>query len=103
MAEVAYPENIASIRNRIAKVLTNEIMKDIKTFYLRGGMDYSKMSFLHRTMMAMMKKSEARIPEDKKTDDDRLLLETYGKTIDFMDRNSISEILEFCRGDCIEY
>jgi len=97
LADVTYPENIASIHKRIAKVLTDDIVKDIKIFYLRGGLDYSKLSFLHKTMMAVMKKSVARIPEDKKTDDDRMLLETYGKTIDFMDRKSVGEILEYCR------
>ena len=34
---------------------------------------------------------------DKMDDDDKLLLETYGKAIDFMDKNSIKEIIEYCK------
>lgn len=50
-------------------------------------------------MMAMMKKMtiDSKAPEER-TDEDRLMLETYGKSVDFIEEASIAPLVEYVRG-----
>lgn len=80
---------------------TPEQKEKIKRFHLRGAIDYSVLSLVHRGMMAMMKKMtiDPKAPEEW-NDEDRLFLETYGKTADFMDEASIAPLVEYVKGLC---
>lgn len=70
-----------------------------KVFLLRGAMDYGRLGPVHRGMMAMMKKMtiDPKAPEDR-TDEDRLMLETYGKSVNFIDEASIAPLVEYVKG-----
>jgi len=89
------PDNILNIQKSLSKVLTPEMREKIKIFYLRGGMDYSKLSFAHRTMMAMLYKMIQKKPDEQKTQEDREMIETYGKVVDFCDKATIRPIIEY--------
>lgn len=82
-----------------SKIIQNnlpaEIRNSCKIFHLRGGINYRKLSFLDRIMMAMMKRSIARKKIASLAADDQLFLETYGKEIDFSDRKSLKPIIEY--------
>ncbi|MCL2873425.1 MAG: flavodoxin domain-containing protein [Defluviitaleaceae bacterium] len=79
----------------LSKAFTQEQLSDVKIFHLRGAMDYKELSLLHKGMMAMVKKDAEKTPTEKRTSDDVFLLETYGKKVDFMDKNSIKPIVEY--------
>ena len=80
----------------INKNFTKEMQQIIKVFHFRGAIDYKKLGFLHRAMMAMLKSQISKTPEDKRDDETKMMLETYGKTVDFTDQSSISLLIESC-------
>lgn len=97
---IANPEdqgNIDHIRESLTKVLTPEMREKIKVFHLRGGMDYSKLSFVHKAMMAMMHKLLLKKNPQELTDDDRGVLETYGKSVDFADPQTLVPLIEYVK------
>jgi menaquinone-dependent protoporphyrinogen IX oxidase len=79
--------------NRIFDLQKNKIT----IFNLRGGIDYSKLTFLHKTMMKMLKKKVENIEEEKLTNENREFLDTYGKKVYFMDKTEIRDIVDFVK------
>ena len=96
-ADVTDPENTASIRRSLARVLTPPMLERIQLFHLRGGLRYSEMRLLHRTMMAMLHKKLEKAAPDTLRPEDRMFLETYGRDISFLDRSSIAPLVEAVR------
>jgi len=74
-----------------------DLLANIKVFHLRGGMDYKKLSFIHKGMMSMVCKSTAKKPETERTEEDKLFLETYGQKINFLDTNAIAPLVDYVR------
>lgn len=79
----------------IEKNFPKEIIDNIKFFHFRGGIDYKKLSLVHKAMMAMLKKVVSKKPEDKLTDDDKGLLATYRDKVDFTDRGTIVPLVNY--------
>lgn len=98
LADPQKEENTASIYNSIGKVFSEDAKKHIKFFHFRGGIDYSKLSFIHKPMMAMLKKVINKKDESELTDEDKGLLETYGKKVDFTNKDSIAPLIEYVKG-----
>jgi len=82
----------------IEKNFTEEMRGKIKIFHLRGGMDYKALGVMHRAMMSMLKRMVDKKDEGEKTEEDRQMLETYGGTVDFTDRNTVEPLIACCRG-----
>ena len=93
-ADVADPGNIASIRRSLAKALTPEMLARVRLFHFRGGLRYSEMSLLHRTMMSMLRGKLLKTPEDRFRPEDRIFLETYGQDVSFLDRDAIAPLVQ---------
>lgn len=88
--------NITDYSDIIRKNIPEEKLKDIKIFHLRGGIDYKNLGIVHKGMMSMLKKFMLDTKaESEKTEDDRLMAETYGKKVDFTDRKTIKPIVEY--------
>ena len=85
--------NKNNIRNNIKNQLQKEIFEKAKIFHLRGGIDYSKLNFAHKTMMKLLYNSVKNLPEEKLTAEDRAMIETYNKKIDFIDFSSLEQII----------
>ena len=79
------------------KNFTKEMLAKIKFFHLRGGIDYEKLSFVHKGMMAALKMTLILKDKSKLSDEDREFLATYGQKVDFMDKSSIEPIVEFVK------
>ncbi|KEI78484.1 flavodoxin [Clostridium botulinum A2 117] len=69
--------------------------EEIKFFHLRGGIDYKKLSLVHKSMMAMLKRVTAKKPEDKLTDEEKEFLGTYGDKVDFTDKSTIIPLVNY--------
>lgn len=95
LADPAQPENVKHIRQSLSKVLTPKMEEKIKVFHLRGGIDYAKLSVLHRVMMAMLYKTIKSRETASLTAEDRQMLEAYGKAVDYTDKNAIMPILSY--------
>lgn len=48
------PSDSPPVADIMGKCLTEEEHKEIGTFYMRGGLNYDKMGFIHKSMMKMM-------------------------------------------------
>ena len=70
-----------------------KLLDRAKVFHLRGGIDYQKLAFGHRTMMKLLYQSLRRTPLEKQTTEDRALIETYGKQVDFTDFGALEPII----------
>lgn len=92
-------KNHQNIMKSVDKTLTGEMGKRVKVFCFRGGIDYSKLSFVHSAMMWMMyriilknsKKSQ------QAADENRYFIETYGKAVDFTDKKYIEPLVDYVR------
>ena len=95
LADTSNSINTDHIKVSLQKHFTNEMEKQIKVFHLRGGIDYSKLSFMHKSMMSMLHKTLTKKNPDLLSDEDREMLETYGKKVDFTDRLSIAPLISY--------
>lgn len=79
----------------IEKNFSKSQREKIKFFHLRGGIDYKKLSLVHKSMMAMLKKVTTKKSEDKLTDEESEFLDTYGDKVDFTDKNTIGPLVKY--------
>ena len=86
--------NRKNIRNNIKGQIAKEVFLKAKIFHLRGGIDYSRLSFVHKTMMGLVYKKVKNLPEEKQSAEDKALIETYNKSVNFLDFSSLDEIIK---------
>lgn len=92
---LANPSNKEQFTPILEKNLSEEMRKKIKTFHFRGAIDYKRLSFIHKSMMAMLKKSVERLDENKRNEETKMMLETYGQVVDFTDKTLIAPLINF--------
>ena len=85
--------NKKNIRNNIKNQMQKEIFEKAKIFHLRGGIDYSKLNFVHKTMMKLLYNAVKNLPEEKQTAEDRAMIKTYNKKVNFIDFSSLDKII----------
>ena len=85
--------NKNNIRNNIKNQISREVFEKAKIFHLRGGIDYSKLNFAHKTMMKLLYNAVKNLPKEKLTAEDRAMIETYNKNVNFIDFSSLDEII----------
>jgi len=78
----------------VLKQIDCHILKNSLIFHLRGGIDYSKLNFKHKTMMKMLYHSLKNKPVESLTQEDKALIETYNTKVDFVDYDSLKQIVE---------
>lgn len=84
-------ENIKkSIENKVAKNLFSKI----EIYNLRGGLDYSKLNFVHRFMMRIVYASALKKQKSGRIIEDQAIINTYGKKINFINLKSLEPIIE---------
>jgi len=93
---LATPE-ITDFTEIISKNLSALPPEEIKIFHLQGGIDYGRLSLLHKLLMACKKKFVEKTPVDERTSDDYELLDTYGAKLDFTDKEKIKPLVDYVR------
>jgi len=86
----------------IDKNFTEEMKNSIRIYHLRGGINYKELGIIHKSMMAMLKKTVKNKKEEELTDEDHMMLDTYGDVVDFTDENTIEPIISHVR-ECTKY
>ena len=78
------------------------LFEKAEIFNLRGSIDYAKLSFLHRIVMALMYRTLKKLPREKWSPENQALIETYGKQVDFVDFDTLAPIVSSVasRSDC---
>ncbi len=93
LADVTDKENIIKIRNSIKKQIPEHLFNTSLIFNLRGGIDYNKLNFKHKTMMRMLRHFIKKKSTDDLSQEDKDFLESYNKKVDFVDFDSLKQIL----------
>ena len=94
LADPQILQNRENIRNALQKQITARLYDRAAIFHLRGAIDYQTLSLGHRTMMALLHRSLQKKPAEEWSEEDRALIETYGKQADFVDFASLRPMIE---------
>lgn len=97
IADPKDPANVEQIRSQLYKALPANVAAQCTFFHLRGRLDYPHLTVVHRAMMAMLRKMLLKKAPSSLREEDRQLLETYGKDVNFIDRSEIEPIVSFVR------
>jgi menaquinone-dependent protoporphyrinogen IX oxidase len=81
----------------IEKNFTEEMRKKMQFFHLRGGIDYKNLSLLHKMMMAMLKRVVAKKKPEDLSEDDKMMLATYGDKVDLSDIKTIEPLVSYVK------
>ncbi|MCL2398019.1 MAG: flavodoxin domain-containing protein [Defluviitaleaceae bacterium] len=78
-------------------ILIKSRLESVKVFHLRGGIDYEKLSVVHKGMMAVLNKVLSKKNETELSEEDKAILATYGQKIDFVDESAIAPIIAYAQ------
>ena len=93
LADPTDEKNINNIRNNIKVQISKEIYDKAKIFHLRGGIDYSKLKFFHKTMMKLLYNAVKNIPQEKLSAENKAMIETYNKKVNFVNFSDLDKII----------
>ena len=93
LADPTDEKNITNIRNNIKVQISKEIYDKAKIFHLRGGIDYSKLKFFHKTMMKMLYNAVKNISQEKLSAENKAMIETYNKKVNFVNFSDLDKII----------
>lgn len=82
-----------TVKSGIKKQLSAKLRGITHIFHLRGGVDYSALSFAHRTLLNMLYKKAVKMPEQQRTADIKAIIETHNKQVDFVDAAALEPIV----------
>ena len=94
LADPTDEKNIEHIRKNMKTQVSEELYNQANIFHLRGGIDYSELSFLHKKMMGMVYKKAVSVPEEERNAEISAMIETYNKQVDFVDFDSLDPIVQ---------
>jgi menaquinone-dependent protoporphyrinogen IX oxidase len=95
LADYKNVENVNNIHKRLVKIIPENIMQNIKVYYLQGGINYKKLNMKHKLMMWLLKILTMR--NKNMNGEDKEFIETYGKTLDFTCKENIIELVKYCK------
>lgn len=95
LADPTDSKNVTNIEGNMKRQLSEAVFANARLFHLRGGIDYSKLGFKHRTMMKLLCNKAKNLPEEQKNAEVRAMLETYNKHVCFIDFDSLDPIARF--------
>ena len=87
----ASPADSPDIPEGMRNNFSEEEWKSVKVFYCPGGLDYSRMNFMSRTLMGMLAKSLSK--KKDATESDRKKAEMISRSYDISDRKYIVPIV----------
>lgn len=91
----ATPPREKDINEVVSSNFTDEQLKQIRFFYLRGGFDYDKLSPFLKVVMTLFRLKLHSIK--KKDPDARGMLASYEKPTDFTRKKNIDPLIEYMR------
>ena len=74
---------------------SEEEQKKLRFFYLRGGFNYNELDFFNKILMTLMKWKIKLTKPDKRTPDERGMLEAFKKPVDFTKKENLKDLLEY--------
>jgi menaquinone-dependent protoporphyrinogen IX oxidase len=93
LADPSDENNMDNIREGIKKQLPDDVYSNATVYFLWGGIDYSKLSLKHKTMMAFVHKKSEGLKEEERTAEIKAIIETYGKKVSYVDFDTLNPII----------
>ena len=93
------PENQRSMQESDLANFGQEILDHGKIYHFQGGMDYKKLSFIHRRMMGMMSRITKNKPGQNWTESDKAVIHIKEKPVDFSRKKAILPLVDYCRAE----
>lgn len=97
VADPADEENVRNIRTFLRGTVPAPLYDDARVFHLRGAIDYSRLSLVHRLLLSMLKSKASKMPEEELNAESRAILSTYGGKHDFVDFSCLEPIVAALR------
>lgn len=99
---LANPQDKTNKRN-IEKSIKKQLPSNLQyqLFHLRGGIDYSKLSIKHRTMMRLLYHKVKKVPKDKYSEEMEALIKTYNRKVSFVDYKQLDPIISYIEKEVI--
>ena len=97
LADVQDPKNIENIRRSLRTQLPAEVLQSAAIFHLRGGIDYGKLSFTHKTMMTLLYNRARKLPPEQQNAETKAMIETFGQKVDFVDFAALGPVADAMR------
>ncbi len=94
LADPEDEKNVRNIRASAGKQIPDALRKKTEFYHLRGGIDYAKLSFVHRTMMKLLYDQVKKKPLEEQDAETRAMVETYGQKVDFVDPGRLDELVK---------
>ena len=94
LADVTDEENTKNIKKSIKMQVPMEIYDKAEIFHLRGGIDYRKLSFKHKTMMTLLYNKAKKLPEEKQTAEVKAMIQTFNQQVNFIDFDKLNQIID---------
>ncbi|MGI6078630.1 MAG: flavodoxin domain-containing protein [Fastidiosipilaceae bacterium] len=94
LADVNDQNNTGSIKKSLEKQVPRDVLDRSQIFHLRGGIDYSKLSIVHKTMMTLLYKKVSKLPEEERSSEVKELIKTFNSHVDFVDFNALEPIIQ---------
>lgn len=93
IADPSKEDNCEHIRSSLAGQLPAGVYRTARFFHLRGCLDYKLLSFRHKAMMWMLVRMISSRRTNDMSDEDRQIVETYGKRVDFTNFDSLDPLV----------
>ena len=93
IADPTLEENINNIRRSLKTQIPAHFYDESHLFHLRGAIDYGQLGLKHRMMMSLVHAKVKKMPEEEQNAEIKAMLATYGKKVNFVDMNSINQII----------
>lgn len=87
-------KNVEKIRSGIKNQISSSIYDASRVYHLRGGVNYSKLNFMHKTMMRLLYRQAKRMPEEELDAETKAMIETYNQVVDFVDLGTLQKMYE---------
>jgi len=89
------PAKEEAIQHVINHNFTADIKEKIKFFYLRGAFNYSKLNFIDKFMMSLLKIKLKKKKQEDLDQDSRDLLAVYNNPVDWTDEKAIAPLAKY--------
>jgi menaquinone-dependent protoporphyrinogen IX oxidase len=85
----------ANYQDMMSKAFPKKDMQPEQVFHFRGAIDYAKLSFIHRNMLTVVKKSVEHVVAEERTPTECVILDTFGTATDFSEEQAVVPLLTY--------
>lgn len=100
-SDVNAPGTPKAIRSGLEQKLPTALWEKLHVYHLRGGMQLSKLSLLHRLMMGIFIKILNKKPESQRSVDEKEMLAAITQDTDFTDQSTIFPLVDAVKANLI--